>query len=81
MPAGEQIVEANGVELCVESLGDPAGPAVLLVHGPGHSLPAWDERFVGRLSAGGPVVVTVASVGPTTRVTVPSGRPGPSRRW
>lgn len=57
MSTREQIVKANGVELCVESFGDPADPAILLIHGAGHSLLAWDEEFVRRLAAGGRRVI------------------------
>ncbi len=31
--SNERLVRANGVDLCVESFGDPADPAILLVHG------------------------------------------------
>ena len=32
---GEEIVHANGVDLCVETFGDPADPAILLIMGAG----------------------------------------------
>lgn len=46
----ERIVEANGVELCVETFGDPADPAILLIHGVGSTMLSWDEAFCERLT-------------------------------
>jgi hypothetical protein len=31
--SGERMVRANGVDLCVETFGDSADPAILLIHG------------------------------------------------
>jgi pimeloyl-ACP methyl ester carboxylesterase len=49
----DRIVQANGVDLCVETFGDPADPAILLVHGAGNCMLSWDEELCERL-AGGP---------------------------
>jgi pimeloyl-ACP methyl ester carboxylesterase len=76
MSTSEQIVKANGVELCVESFGDPADPAVLLIHGAGHSLLAWDEEFVGRLVAGGRRVIRYDSRDAGRSTSFPVGAPG-----
>jgi pimeloyl-ACP methyl ester carboxylesterase len=51
-PPGEQIARANGVDLCVEGLGDPADPAILLVHGSTASMDWWEDEFCERLAAG-----------------------------
>jgi pimeloyl-ACP methyl ester carboxylesterase len=48
----DHIVNANGVELCVETFGDPADPAILLVHGAGNSMVSWDEELCERFAAG-----------------------------
>jgi pimeloyl-ACP methyl ester carboxylesterase len=45
-------VQANGVELCVETFGDAADPAILLIHGAGSSLLSWDEDLCSRLAGG-----------------------------
>jgi pimeloyl-ACP methyl ester carboxylesterase len=50
--SGERIVRANGVELCVETFGDPADPAILLIHGAGASMHGWEEAFCVRLASG-----------------------------
>jgi len=52
-----KIVRANGVDLCVEALGDPADPPILLIHGAAASLLAWDDGFCECLAAGSRFVV------------------------
>src|SRR5687767_10645272 len=51
------IIEANGIDLSVETFGDPADPALLLIHGAGNSMLSWDERLCERLGAGGRFVI------------------------
>jgi pimeloyl-ACP methyl ester carboxylesterase len=48
----EQIVRANGVELCVQSFGDRDEPAILLIAGGASSMLHWAEEFCARLAAG-----------------------------
>ncbi|MGD9986579.1 alpha/beta fold hydrolase [Pseudonocardia sp.] len=45
---GSGTVRANGIDLCYETLGDPADPTVLLIMGHGMQLDAWDRAFCGR---------------------------------
>ena len=52
--AGGRIVRANGVDLCAETFGDPADPAILLV---GNSMLSWEDEFCERLAAGSRFVV------------------------
>jgi pimeloyl-ACP methyl ester carboxylesterase len=51
-PQGDHIVQANGVDLCVETFGDTADPAILLIHGAGNCMLSWDDEFCERLAAG-----------------------------
>jgi pimeloyl-ACP methyl ester carboxylesterase len=51
------MIEANGVELCTESFGDPADPPVLLVMGIGASMLWWEEGFCRMLAGGGRFVI------------------------
>jgi pimeloyl-ACP methyl ester carboxylesterase len=51
------IIEANGVDLCVDTFGDRADPALLLIHGTGNSRLWWDERLCERLATGGRFVI------------------------
>jgi pimeloyl-ACP methyl ester carboxylesterase len=40
------IAQANGIELCFETFGDPADPSVLLVMGTGVQMTEWEPEFV-----------------------------------
>ncbi|MBI3686156.1 MAG: alpha/beta hydrolase [Actinobacteria bacterium] len=51
------IVQANGVELCVETFGDRGDPAILLVAGAASSMDWWESGFCRRLAGGGRYVV------------------------
>lgn len=42
---GTGTVHANGIDLCYETIGDPADPALLLVMGHGVQLDAWDREL------------------------------------
>ncbi|WP_283135886.1 alpha/beta fold hydrolase [Rhizohabitans arisaemae] len=53
----ERTVAVNGVTLSVSAAGRAQDPAILLLHGAGQSLVAWEEEFVDRLAAGGRHVV------------------------
>jgi len=53
----EQLIEANGVELCVETFGDPADAPILLVMGMGASMLWWDEGFCRLLADSGRFVI------------------------
>ncbi|MCP9487951.1 MAG: alpha/beta fold hydrolase [Gaiellaceae bacterium MAG52_C11] len=47
----DQIVQANGVELCVDTFGDPTDPAILLIGGTACSMDWWEEAFCERLAS------------------------------
>lgn len=47
----EQIVRANGVDLCVQSFGDPAAPPILLVAGTACSMDWWEDGFCELLAS------------------------------
>jgi pimeloyl-ACP methyl ester carboxylesterase len=46
------MVEANGVELCVETFGDGSSPAILLIGGAASSMDWWRDEFCEQLAAG-----------------------------
>jgi pimeloyl-ACP methyl ester carboxylesterase len=54
---GERIVEVGGVELCVETLGRPSDPTVLLIGGSSASMDWWEDGFCRRLVAGSRFVI------------------------
>jgi pimeloyl-ACP methyl ester carboxylesterase len=57
MRTNKQMVHVNGVDLCVESFGDPSDPAILLIGGATGSMDWWREEFCRRLAAGGRFVI------------------------
>src|SRR5436309_2177193 len=52
MTTHKKFVQVNGVDLCVETFGDPADPAILLIMGGGASMDWWEDEFCERLAAG-----------------------------
>jgi pimeloyl-ACP methyl ester carboxylesterase len=48
----QRIVQANGVGLCVQTFGEAASPAILLVSGAAASMDWWEDEFCERLAAG-----------------------------
>ena len=72
----ERIVEANGVELCTEPLGDPADPPILLIMGTGASMLWWEEGFCGMLADRGRFVIRYDHRDTGRSVTYEPGNPG-----
>jgi len=75
------IVEVNGVGLCVDATGDPAGPAILLVAGLGSSMDWWEDGFCQRLASGpgqggGRFVIRYDHRDTGQSVSYPAGKPG-----
>ena len=51
--AGERFAQANGIELCYEELGDPAGEPLVLIMGLATQMIHWDEGFCALLGERG----------------------------
>ncbi|MEZ0114005.1 pimeloyl-ACP methyl ester carboxylesterase [Catenulispora sp. EB89] len=47
----------NSVDICVETFGEPASPAILLIAGAGGSMDTWDPDFCTALAATGRLVI------------------------
>jgi pimeloyl-ACP methyl ester carboxylesterase len=73
---GERIVRANGVDLCVETFGDPAEPAILLIAGAAGSMLSWEDELCARLAAGDRYVIRYDNRDTGRSVTYPPGAPG-----
>jgi pimeloyl-ACP methyl ester carboxylesterase len=56
-PPRDEIVNANGVDLCVGTFGDRADPAILLIMGSSASMDWWEDEFCERLAAGSRFVI------------------------
>jgi pimeloyl-ACP methyl ester carboxylesterase len=72
----ERMVSANGVELCVETFGDPEAPPVLLISGAAASMDWWDPELCGRLAAGGRFVIRYDHRDTGRSMSYPAGAPG-----
>ena len=73
---GQRIIGVNGVDLCVDTTGDAADPAVLLIGGMGSSMDWWEEEFCQRLAAGGRFVIRYDHRDTGQSVSYPAGAPG-----
>ncbi|MGW7330321.1 alpha/beta fold hydrolase [Streptomyces sp. NPDC054840] len=72
----ERVIEADGIELCTESFGDPSDPPVLLIMGMGASMLWWEEGFCRMLAAGGRFVIRYDHRDTGRSLTYEPGRPG-----
>jgi pimeloyl-ACP methyl ester carboxylesterase len=71
----ERLVHANGVDLCVQTFGSPADPAVLLVHGACASMLWWPEELCRMLAERGRHVVRFDSRDTGRSTHYPAGAP------
>jgi pimeloyl-ACP methyl ester carboxylesterase len=69
-------MEVNGVELCVDTRGDRADPAILLIMGTNASMDWWEDEFCERLAGGGRFVVRYDHRDTGRSVSYPPGAPG-----
>jgi pimeloyl-ACP methyl ester carboxylesterase len=69
-------MDVNGVELCVDTRGDPAAPAILLIMGSGASMDWWEDEFCDRLAAGPRFVIRYDHRDTGRSVSYPPGAPG-----
>jgi pimeloyl-ACP methyl ester carboxylesterase len=53
----EKLLHVNGVDLCVETVGDRADSAILLIHGSTASMDWWEDEFCERLAEGSRFVI------------------------
>jgi pimeloyl-ACP methyl ester carboxylesterase len=71
----EQLLPVNGVELCVETFGDPADPPVLLIHGAAASMDYWETPFCELLAAGPRYVIRYDHRDTGRSASYPPGEP------
>jgi pimeloyl-ACP methyl ester carboxylesterase len=74
--ATEKLYPVNGVELCADTFGDPADPAVLLVHGASASMLWWDSELCAKLAGRGRYVIRYDQRDTGRSTSYPPGRPG-----
>jgi len=73
---GEELVEINGVELCLETFGNPAHPAILFIDGAAASMLWWEDELCERLAGGGRYVIRYDNRDTGRSTSYPPGRPG-----
>ena len=71
-----KVVKANGVDICAQTFGDPADPAVLLIAGLASSMDWWETEFCERLAAAGRFVIRYDHRDTGQSVSYPPGKPG-----
>jgi pimeloyl-ACP methyl ester carboxylesterase len=69
------LIQANGVDLCVQTLGNPEHPPVLLIHGAAATLMAWPDDFVTQLADGDRFVIRYDHRDTGQSVSYPPGSP------
>ena len=70
------VTARDGARLCVETFGEPADQAVLLVGGAASSMDYWEDEFCARLAAGGRYVIRYDARDTGRSTTWPVGEPG-----
>lgn len=72
----ERFVQDGDLVLCVEGIGSPDDPALLLIGGNAASKDWWDDELCARLAAGGRYVVRYDSRDTGASTQWPAGEPG-----
>jgi pimeloyl-ACP methyl ester carboxylesterase len=72
----EEIVRANGVDLCLQTFGEPDDAPVLLIMGASSSMDWWEDEFCERLAAGARFVIRYDQRDTGRSVTYEPGAPG-----
>ena len=72
---GETMVPANGVDLCLETFGEPDAPAVLLIAAGARSMDWWEEGFCRLLAGGGRFVIRYDHRDTGRSTSFPAGDP------
>ncbi|MEU6352658.1 alpha/beta fold hydrolase [Streptomyces sp. NPDC047072] len=72
---GEALLDIDGVDLCAETFGDPADPAIVLVAGAAASMLWWDAELCGRIASRGRFVVRYDHRDTGRSTCYPPGRP------
>jgi pimeloyl-ACP methyl ester carboxylesterase len=73
---GEMLLEINDVELCVETFGNPANPAILLIDGAAASMLWWEAGLCEQIARGDRFVIRYDNRDTGRSTSYPPGRPG-----
>ncbi|WP_372632773.1 alpha/beta fold hydrolase [Cohnella sp.] len=72
----ERLIKADGIEICTDSFGQQANPAILLIMGAQSSMIWWEEKFCQRLSEEGHFVIRYDNRDVGRSTTYEPGQPG-----
>jgi len=75
-PAEPEIVSPGGVDICVQTFGEPTEPVVLLIMGSSASMDWWEDELCERLAGGGRFVIRYDHRDTGQSVSYPPGSPG-----
>ena len=73
---GEQLLEINDVELCVETFGNPANPAILFIDGATASMLWWETELCEQIARGDRFVIRYDNRDTGRSTSYPPGQPG-----
>ncbi|MEH0510361.1 alpha/beta hydrolase [Streptomyces sp. B21-106] len=73
---GEKLVRIDDVELCFETFGNPADPAILLIDGAAASMLWWETELCARIARGDRYVIRYDNRDTGRSTSYPPGRPG-----
>jgi pimeloyl-ACP methyl ester carboxylesterase len=71
----ETMMPVNGIEVCVETFGEPDDPALLLIAGGASSMDWWEDEFCRRLAAGERFVIRYDHRDTGRSTSFPAGAP------
>ncbi len=71
----EQIIEANGIDICTDAFGNTDDPAVLLIMGAGASMLLWEDSFCQQLADAGRWVIRLDNRDTGRSTCCPVGAP------
>ena len=74
--AHRRLARANGVDLCVETIGDASSPALLLIAGAASSMDWWEDELCERLASGPRFVIRYDQRDTGESVSYAPGAPG-----
>jgi pimeloyl-ACP methyl ester carboxylesterase len=74
--SGERMIQANGIDLCVQTFGSPRDPAILLIHGACASMLWWEQPLCEMLASGGRYVIRFDNRDTGKSSFFPAGQPG-----
>ncbi len=72
----QRAVSVTGAELRIQTFGERAAPAILLLPGLDPSIDGWDEQLCTRLAAGGRFVIRYGGPDTGGPTSIPMGDPG-----